>query len=101
MAEWVEAAELDSFQRVTRVEIKGYELALFKSDDKVYAIDDICSHEYSRLSEGMVWDGKVYCAKHGSAFNLETGAVGSLPATEPVSTYPVKVAEGTIFVELE
>jgi nitrite reductase/ring-hydroxylating ferredoxin subunit len=37
---------------------------------------------------------------HGSQFELSTGRPISLPATEPVETYPVRVVDGTIVLEL-
>ncbi len=86
---------------VVGVVFEGKRLVLFRLDDGVHALDDVCSHEYSLLSEGEVWDGEVSCAKHGSRFNIRTGAVRGLPATLPVRTYPVKVDGGAIYVELD
>ncbi len=40
------------------------------------------------------------CPRHGSAFDLATGRPLSLPAIEPVATYPVRVEDGTIVLEL-
>ena len=80
---------------------EGRRLALFRLDDGVYALDDVCSHEYSLLSEGEVWNGEVSCPKHGSRFNIRTGAVKGLPATLPVRAYPAKVENGGIYVELD
>jgi 3-phenylpropionate/trans-cinnamate dioxygenase ferredoxin subunit len=100
---WVEVAQVAAFgagvrQQSLSVQVEGHPLALFRVDEDFYALDDICSHEYSRLSEGEIWDGEVYCAKHGSRFELATGAVHGLPATEPVRAYPVKVQEGRVYV---
>ncbi len=96
---WVKvAAEADLVTTLT-VEVKGSPVALFRTEEGIFALDDICSHEYSRLSEGEVWGGEVYCQKHGSRFNLRTGAVTGLPATKPVRTWPVRVENGEIWVE--
>jgi nitrite reductase/ring-hydroxylating ferredoxin subunit len=83
------------------VQVDGHELALFRLEDGVYALDDICSHEFSRLSEGELWDGEVYCPKHGSRFNIRSGEVAGLPATRPVATYPAKEEDGWIYVQWE
>jgi 3-phenylpropionate/trans-cinnamate dioxygenase ferredoxin subunit len=40
------------------------------------------------------------CPRHGSQFELATGRPISLPATEPVATYPVRVVDGTIVLAL-
>ena len=102
MAEWVEVARLSDFdgeEEALRVEVDGHVLALFRLEDGVFALDDICSHEYSRLSEGEIWDGEVYCPKHGSRFNIRTGAVKGLPAIRPVRSYPARVEGERILVQ--
>ena len=81
--------------------MNGKEVVLFRLPDGVYALDNVCSHEYSRLSEGEVWDGRIYCAKHGSSFDIKTGTVSGLPATRPVERLDVKVENGGIYVYLE
>jgi 3-phenylpropionate/trans-cinnamate dioxygenase ferredoxin component len=67
------------------------------------AVDDICSHAESSLSEGEVdvEDETIECARHGSVFDLRTGQPKSLPATIPIPTFPVKVEGDTILIELE
>jgi 3-phenylpropionate/trans-cinnamate dioxygenase ferredoxin component len=100
---WTRVAELSALaqQESLGVMCGGRRLALFQVEDGIYALDDVCSHEFSLLSEGEVWQGEVSCAKHGSRFNIRTGAVRGLPATLPVRRYAVKVEAGGIYVELE
>jgi 3-phenylpropionate/trans-cinnamate dioxygenase ferredoxin subunit len=100
MAKWVKAAREDEVSRSARVVLGKNQIALFRLEDGVYALDDICSHEYSRLSEGEIWDDDVYCPKHGSRFEIRTGAVHGLPATKPVKSYPVKIENGEIWVKV-
>jgi 3-phenylpropionate/trans-cinnamate dioxygenase ferredoxin component len=67
------------------------------------AVDDICSHAESSLSEGEV-DVEmetIECARHGSTFDLRTGQPKTLPATIPIPTFPVKVDGDRIMIELE
>jgi len=40
----------------------------------------------------------VICPRHGARFDLRTGAVLSLPATEDVESFPVVVRDGQAFV---
>jgi 3-phenylpropionate/trans-cinnamate dioxygenase ferredoxin subunit len=91
------AAEADLVTSLS-AEVQGHPVAIFRTEQGIFALDDICSHEYSRLSEGEVWAGEVYCQKHGSRFNLATGAVTGLPATQPVRTWPVKIEDGGIWI---
>ena len=83
------------------VVVEGRRLALFRVGSDVCALDDVCSHEFSLLSEGEVWNGEVSCPKHGSRFSIRTGAVRGLPATLPVRAYPAKLEGGGIYVELD
>jgi len=77
-------------------------VGVYNLDGEYYAIEDRCSHDDGPLCEGD-WDEdlcRVICPRHGSAFDLATGTPRSLPATEPVEIYPVRVVDGTIVLEL-
>ncbi len=95
---WTRVADEAELVTSMGVSVEDHPVALFRTEEGVFALDDICSHEYSRLSEGEIWAGEVYCQKHGSRFNLRTGAVTGLPATQPVHTWDVKVQDGGIWV---
>jgi 3-phenylpropionate/trans-cinnamate dioxygenase ferredoxin component len=95
---WIRVASEGDLVTSLSVTVEGHPVAVFRTEEGIFALDDICSHEYSRLSEGEIWAGEVYCQKHGSRFNLATGAVTGLPATQPVRTWQVKVQEGEIWI---
>ncbi len=96
---WVRVASEEELVTSMCVTVEGQAIALFRTEEGVFALDDVCSHEYSRLSEGEIWAGEVYCPKHGSRFSLATGAVTGLPATQPVRSWPVRVENGGIWIE--
>jgi len=66
------------------------------------AIGAVCSHQHAWLDEGEieVQDQTIECPLHGSAFDLNTGAAKSLPAFEPVPSYPVVLEGDTILIEV-
>ncbi len=97
---WVDAASVDDLDEQLRIEVDGDAYAIFKLEDGIFALDDVCSHEYSRLSEGELWDDEVYCPKHGSRFDIKTGEVRSLPAFRPVCSYPTKVENNRILIDI-
>jgi 3-phenylpropionate/trans-cinnamate dioxygenase ferredoxin subunit len=77
-------------------------VGVYNCGGELYAIEDRCSHDDGPLCEGD-WDEdlcRVICPRHGSAFDLSTGTPRSLPATEPVETYPVRVVDGTVVLDL-
>lgn len=76
-----------------KVAVDGIAVVLVRIGDDVYALADRCSHEDASLSEGAVYeeDLEIECPRHGSTFDLETGAAMSLPATKPVAVYDAEV----------
>lgn len=87
--------------RGVRVDLGEHRVALFRIGDEVYAIGDRCSHAEASLAEGEVFGTDVECPRHGSAFDLRTGAPDALPATRPVPTYAVRVEDGHVEVSVE
>jgi 3-phenylpropionate/trans-cinnamate dioxygenase ferredoxin subunit len=77
-------------------------VGVFNCGGNIYAIEDRCSHDDGPLAEGD-WDRDectVICPRHGSQFDLATGRPLSLPAYVPVETFPVRVEDGIVKVEV-
>ena len=85
-----------------RVDREGHRLAVVRIGDDWYAIGDRCSHAEASLAEGEVWpdECEIECPKHGSAFSLKTGEPLTLPATQPVPTYTVRVDGDDVLVRI-
>jgi 3-phenylpropionate/trans-cinnamate dioxygenase ferredoxin subunit len=83
------------------VEIAGEPVCVVKTGGEVFAIRDVCSHAEVPLSEGEVYDHTIECWLHGSCFDLRTGQPTGLPATEPVSVYPVKTDGDDVYVAMK
>jgi 3-phenylpropionate/trans-cinnamate dioxygenase ferredoxin component len=100
----IEVAAADEFPSGSSkiVRLGNLFVGVYNCGGELYAIEDRCSHDDGPLCEGD-WDEdecRVICPRHGSAFDLATGVPRSLPATEPVATFPVGVVDGSIVVEL-
>ena len=106
MSRWVKAADAADFESLppdqpsVAVEVEGYDLVVFRLRGGWGALDNTCSHEFWELSQGEVWDDKVYCEKHGSAFDCRTGKVHGLPATDDVPAFNAEERDGEIWIEL-
>ncbi len=101
----IDVAPLDEFGPGSSkiVQVGWTSVGVFNCAGTLYAIEDRCSHDDGPLAEGE-WDEemcRVICPRHGSAFDLRTGVPLSLPAFEPVETYPVIVDDGVVKVELQ
>ena len=73
-------------------------IAIVRSQGRLYAIEDVCSHENVALSEGDVEDGTIECWLHGSRFDLATGRAIGPPATRPVPVHPIRVEDDDVYV---
>jgi len=94
-------AELASGQ-VRTVTHDGIEIGVFNCEGALYAIEDRCTHDDGPLAEGTV-DPRactVECPRHGAIFDLKTGRPKTLPAYEPVDTFPVIIDQDMIKLEV-
>jgi 3-phenylpropionate/trans-cinnamate dioxygenase ferredoxin component len=85
------------------VEWEDLEIGVFNCGGELFAIEDRCSHDDGPLAEGE-FDGQrctVECPRHGSLFDLRTGKPLTLPAYEPVDTFPVVVQDNVIKLEVD
>jgi 3-phenylpropionate/trans-cinnamate dioxygenase ferredoxin subunit len=82
-------------------QVNGRSIAVANLDgDEFYAIDNLCTHDNGPLGEGRLAGDQVECPRHGARFDLKTGRVMAFPAVRPVRTYPVKVEEDEIEVDV-
>lgn len=78
------------------VEVNGTSIVLVNTNDKIFAVRNLCSHAYEALDCGRVRNGWISCPVHGARFDLETGDPINPPATMPIDTYEVRVDGDTI-----
>jgi 3-phenylpropionate/trans-cinnamate dioxygenase ferredoxin component len=83
------------------VTLGRYEIVVARDGDELFALENECSHAAVALSEGEVADCQIECWLHGSMFDLRTGKPTSLPATEPVATFPVELRGTDVYVDTE
>jgi len=83
-------------------DVDGEEVVVVNAGAYLYAVGDVCSHEYFHLSDGEVdlATSTIECPKHGSAFDLGSGRPLSLPAVLPVKTYGVKLVGDDVMVDV-
>ena len=77
-------------------------LGVYNLNGEYFAIEDRCSHDDGPLCEGDFEcdDGVAICPRHGANIDIRTGRALTLPAIEPVRTFPVHVRDGWIKVEV-
>ena len=75
-------------------------IALYRLDGKIYALDDVCPHEFALLSQGFVEGGAIECPLHQACFDIATGRCLSGPTTVDLRTYAVRIDGGEVFVRV-
>ncbi len=77
-------------------------VGVYNVGGELYAIEDRCSHDDGPLVEGD-WEPEeaiVVCPRHGATFDIRTGKALTLPAYLPVETFPVRVHDGVVKVDV-
>jgi 3-phenylpropionate/trans-cinnamate dioxygenase ferredoxin component len=84
------------------VTVDGRKIGVFNCGGDLLAIEDRCSHDDGPLAEGEFDAASctVECPRHGSLFDLRTGRPKSLPAYQPVETFPAKIDDGEVKLEV-
>ncbi len=75
-------------------------VGVYNIEGELYALEDRCSHDDGPLAEGD-WEpdeGVVVCPRHGARFDIRSGRALTLPAFQPVDTFPVRIEDGLVKV---
>lgn len=99
---WVAVTRTDLVEvgHATAIDVRGTRLAICNAGDGFYAIDDLCTHDGGALDQGLLDDHQIECPRHGARFDIVTGKVMALPAVRPVRSYPTRVVDGLVEVDL-
>ncbi len=99
---------------MTKVNIDGTNVLLYRREDGYYATQRRCSHMRLPLDKGKIEDDVVQCPFHRARFNIKTGEVQSWASFPPgiqicnillgekaLKTFPVKVEKGEVYINAE
>ncbi len=86
---------------VLRVELRGHEIALYRTAGGFYATHDRCTHLQGRLSDGYLEGTVIQCPLHFGRFDIQSGRPLSGPCKAPVRSYPVRVEGELLQVSLK
>jgi len=101
-ADWTPAvadADLPN-EKAIRVTVGETEMLLIRIGERIYAMDNKCTHVGGPLHKGRVnvhaSQPTVTCPLHGSTFWLTDGRVIRPPATRPEVVYDARVNDGQV-----
>ena len=77
-------------------------VGVYNLGGELYALEDRCSHDDGPLCEGEfdLEEGYAICPRHGAQIDIRTGEALTLPAVFPVETFPVRVEDGIVKLDL-
>lgn len=73
-------------------------IAVFRQDERVFALSNVCRHQNGPLGEGRIVDGCVTCPWHGYQYDPATGC-SPPPFTDKVPTFPAQIVNGRVYVD--
>lgn len=72
-------------------------IAVYRNEDRLYAIHNVCKHQGGPLGEGKIIDGCITCPWHGYQYLPQNGQ-SPPPFKEKVSTYDVKINDDKVWL---
>ncbi len=102
MGEPVRVASLDEVAagQPRLVMLQGTRVVLVRVADSVYAFGDVCAHQGGPLSEGKLSGTRLACPWHGWMYDVRTGQCSFPGRGAGVPSYPVRIDDNDIFVDL-
>ena len=92
-------AELDN-NSSRPIELEGKKVLVCRASGELYAVENRCSHQEAELAGGRIRSCFISCPLHGVRFNLKDGEPMGQLTRVAITTYPVRVVEGMIEVEI-
>ncbi len=102
--QWIEVCAADEIdlEDVVRFDHGEKTFAVYRTDkDEFYTTDGFCTHAQVHLADGLVMGEIIECPKHNGRFNCASGQAIRKPAIVPLKTYPTKIENGNVYIEIE
>ena len=99
---WILVGTADNIEveDIIRFDHNDKTFCVYKLEDGFYATDGICTHEAVHLEDGLVMENEIECPMHQGVFDIKTGEAISPPACDDLKTYPVKVENNNIYIQI-
>lgn len=100
MPDWVPIAEESaiSADAGSTFFVDDIEIAVFRTENQLFAIEGRCPHKGASLGNGAVDGCTVTCPWHDWKFDLKTGS-GLTNPSSPLATVPVRVNAGSVEID--
>lgn len=75
-------------------------VALYTVDGDYFATSLMCTHGQASLADGYLDGHLIECPLHQGLFDIRSGEAVGPPCYEPLTTYPVRLVDGVLEVEV-
>jgi nitrite reductase/ring-hydroxylating ferredoxin subunit len=75
---------------MTSCPVDGTDVLICRVQGQLYALEDLCSHADTILSDGFLHGYTITCSLHGAQFDVRDGTHKGPPAYTGVKTYEVE-----------
>jgi nitrite reductase/ring-hydroxylating ferredoxin subunit len=75
--------------------INDERIAVYKTNGKLFAVNNVCKHQNGPIGEGKIVDGCITCPWHGYQYLPHNGC-SPAPFKEKVNTYDLKIINGAV-----
>ena len=82
------------------IEVDEQLVILFRVKGQFYCLDDVCTHDGGTLSDGELAGCEIECPRHGARFDVRTGEVVCMPATQATVSHETKIVGDDVLVKL-
>lgn len=103
MSEFVKATTINKILigKKIKIKVKNNEIMLANVGGKIYAIENICSHEQCGLNEGDLNGFVITCSCHGAKYDVRNGnGFKETPWGSGQESFEVKVEGNDVFVKI-
>jgi nitrite reductase/ring-hydroxylating ferredoxin subunit len=80
--------------------VKGQKILVVNVEGKLFAIENRCPHMGYPLFFGSLEGDVLTCGFHSAKFNVRTGESVGPVTSECLKTFPVKIQNSSIFIEV-
>ena len=87
--------------RMLEVTVGTRSIVLCHTREGWFAVDNVCTHAYAKLSEGRLRKTRLICPLHGGSFDCRTGVATGAPAVAPLATYAIRLTGDDVEIALE